>query len=416
MKEYLIIGGSIAGMNCIEGIRSIDGSGRITLVTDEPVFNYGRPLISYYLEGKTDIERMQYKPSDFFVKNGVDVISGVRAESLDPQRRSVKLSDGRVLPYDALCICTGSSPFLPRFEGIENVEKRFSFMKLEDALALEKAVDKTSRVLIIGAGFIGLKCAEGLAGRAGSLTVCDLAPKVMSATLDDTASGIVSRRLTDSGIELMLADSVQRFEKSGAEDEYTAIMNSGRTVGFDILVIAIGVRPNISLLKDAGGNVNKGILTNHGMRTSVEGIWAAGDCVESTDVVSGAKGVLAILPNAAMQGYCAGRNMAGADEVFEKNMRMNSIGLFGTHIMTAGTSGECIYSEVAEDSCKKLFAEDGRLCGFIIVGDVAKAGIYTSLIRNKTPLDGLDLDKLLKDPSLIPFGKAYRKEKLGSPV
>ena len=410
MKQYLIIGGSIAGVSCVEGIRSRDEEGEITLVTAEPFSNYGRPLISYYLEGKTDIPRMSWRGEDFFEKNRVRIRHAVTAEKLEPESKRVLLSTGETLTYDALCICTGSAPFSPRFEGLESVENRFFFTTLADALALEKTVTKASRVLIVGAGFIGLKCAEGLRDRAGSITVCDLAEHAMSANLDAECAPILEKHLEAEGIRLMLGDTVTQFAGT------TARMKSGKEVGFDVLVIAVGTRPNTALLAEAGGSVRKGILVGEGMETSLPGIWAAGDCTEATDVSAGETGLLAVLPNASLQGFCAGANMAGGSEKFDKGIKMNSIGFFGLHIMSAGTYTEPVYTELTDTGCKKLFAKDGVLTGFILMGDVSRAGIYTSLIRERTPLETIDFAAVKKEPSLLPFGRAYRTKKLGGAV
>ena len=122
------------------------------------------------------------------------------------------------------------------------------------------------------------------------------------------------------------------------------------------------------------------------------------------------------LPAAAMQGACAGANMAGERRVFDKGMKLNSIGFFGLHIMSAGTYTDPVYSEFTETGCKKLFARDGVLTGFILVGDVARAGIYTALIRERTPLDTIDFETLCREPSLLPLGKTYRTRKLGGAV
>jgi NAD(P)H-nitrite reductase large subunit len=134
------------------------------------------------------------------------------------------------------------------------------------------------------------------------------------------------------------------------------------------------------------------------------------------DISAGEAGVLAVLPNASLQGRCAGVNMAGGSEVFDKGIKMNSIGFFGLHIMSAGTYTEPVYTEITEQSCKKLFARDGVLTGFILLGDVHRAGIYTSLIRERTPLESIRFDQVKQDPSLLPFGRSYRAKKLGGAV
>lgn len=407
MKRYLIIGGSIAGVKTVEGIRSVDPAGEITLVTAEPVSNYGRPLISYYLEGKTDEVRMSWRGADFYEKNRVRVLHGTRAVSIDAAAHSVALDNGETLTYDALCLCTGSSPVCPKFEGLDTVPQHQFFTTLADAKALEQTVTAKSRVLIIGAGFIGLKCAEGLRDRAASVTVCDLAEHAMSASLDADSAPILERHLERNGIRLLLGDTVARF------DGGTAQMKSGKTLEFDVLVIAVGVRPETALAAAAGCAVNRGILVGETLRTSLPDIWAAGDCTECFDVTTGAPGVLAVLPAAAMQGECAGVGMAGGRKAFDKGLKLNSIGFFGLHIMSAGTYTDLVYREVTDTQCKKLFARDGVLTGFILVGDVARAGIYTALIRERTPLDSIDFDAICRNPSLFPLGKDYRAHTLG---
>ena len=157
MKEYVIIGNGVAAASCIEGIRSTDKDGKITVISEENYPVYCRPLISYYLENKTDTERMNYRDADFYEKSGCEVIYGKKAVSVDSASETVTLNDGTKLPYNALCVATGSSPFVPPFEGLDKVENKFSFMTLDDTLAIEKAVNCDSRVLIVGAGLIGLK-------------------------------------------------------------------------------------------------------------------------------------------------------------------------------------------------------------------------------------------------------------------
>ena len=149
------------------------------------------------------------------------------------------------------------------------------------------------------------------------------------------------------------------------------------------------------------------------METSVKDIYAAGDLTESRDISSGTDKVMAILPNAYMGGLCAGRNMAGADDDFDSKIPMNSIGLFGCHIMSAGSYDGDVYEEKTGDGLKKLFTKDNRLTGFILINNNDRAGIYTSLIRNKTPLDTIDFEKIKKNPSLLPFSYEYRRKNLG---
>ncbi len=408
MEQYIIIGNGVATVGCIEGIRSVDMESPITVVSGENHKVYGRPLISYYLEGKTDLEKMKYRPDDFYDKNGVTLLLGKKAVSL--KEGSVVLDDGTELPYTKLCVATGSSPFVPPFENLESVKEKYSFMTLDDTLALEKALFPEAKVLIVGAGLIGLKCAEGIIDRVASVTICDLADRVLSSILDTECAALMQRHLEKNGMSFLLGDSVARFETN------KAFMKSGKEVDFDVLVLAVGVRANIGLVKDAGGETDRGIVVDDDMSTTLPGVFSAGDCAQGPDLSIGAKRVLAILPNAYMQGHTAGINMAGGDASLKNAIPMNSIGFFGLHAMTAGSYEGELYEEKTEDSIKRLFTKDDVLKGYILIGRNERAGIYTSMIREKTPLSSVNFDILKKAATTVGFDAAARKKKFASQV
>ena len=415
MAEYIIIGNGVAAVGCIEGIRSVDKISPITVVSEEPYPVYGRPLISYYLEGKTTLDKMNYRKPDFYSSNGCRVLYGKKAVRIDKGEKNILLDDQTVLPYTAVCVATGSAPFIPPIKGLETVQNKFSFMTLNDTLSLEKVLTKDSKVLIVGAGLIGLKCAEGISGRVGSVTVCDLATRVLSSILDEECAALMQARLEENGIKCMLGDTATEFTGN------KATMKSGATVEFDILVMAVGVRANTTLVGELGGEVNRGILVNEQMQTSLSDVYAAGDCTEGMDISLGDRRVLAILPNAYMQGHTAGVNMAGGNEVFDKAIPMNSIGFFGLHTITAGSyfgesDGGEMYEEKGNGTLKRLFTKDGVLTGFILIGQVERAGIYTSLIREKVPLDTINFDVLKKNPTLFAYSQNQRRKMLGGVV
>lgn len=409
-SKYVIIGNGTAAVGAVEGIRSVDNDGKITVISKESYNAYCRPLISYLLEGKTDIQKMQYRNDDFYIRNSCNLLLGESAVNINHESKTVNLANGNSLKYDKLLIASGASSFVPVFEGIETVRQKFSFMTLGDALAIEKAVTEKSRVLIIGAGLIGLKCAEGLSEKVGLITVCDLAPKVLSSILDDETSRIVTQHLKNNGIKLYLGDTAVKFNGN------RAVMKSGAEIEFDILVIAVGVKPNTDVFKTAGGKCGKGITVDREMRTSIPDIFAAGDCTESIDITSESIKIMALMPNAFMQGKCAGINMAGGKSDFSNAIPMNSIGLFGLHVMSAGSYIGDEETVKSENGIKKFYIKDGLLKGFIIINDTARAGIYTSMIRNKIPVDSVDFNSLKQIPTLYSFGEDYCKTKLGGVV
>ncbi len=408
--RYVIIGNSAAGVAAAEGIRSRDKSGEIVMISEEKFPAYGRPLISYYLLGATDRAHMDYRPSDFYEKNGITLRLGVRAEKIDPVGHTVLLSDGSEIGYDRLLAATGSRSFVPPAEGLSEVKAKYTFMTLADALALEKALSKKKEVLIVGAGLIGLKCMEGILGRVKKVTVIDMADRVLSSILDEKGSQIVQRQLEARGVRFVLSDSVVRFEEGRAK------LKSGGEIAFDLLVMAVGVRPNIELVKEAGGKTDRGIVTDEGMRTSLPDVYAAGDCTESSDIASGKRRILALLPNAYRQGYCAGENMAGGDARFGDAMPLNAIGFFGSHILTAGAyEGESFITGEG-DTYRRFFVKDGVLKGFILIGAPERAGIYTALVRERRSLSEVDFEMLKTEPRLSAFSAEERKKALAAEV
>ena len=307
MSKYVIIGNSAAAIGTVEGIRSVDPDGEITLISDEAHHTYSRPLISYLLLGKTDEKRMLYREKDFYKKNKVTPVLGKKVTRIDPKQKKVFLEDGAELSYEKLMNATGSKPFVPPTEGLDTVKNSFTFMTLDSVKEIRKKLKPDSRVLIIGAGLIGLKAAEAVEGTAKELTVIDLADRILPSILDSDAGKIMQKHIEDKGTKIILGTSVERFAGN------TATLKNGTEISFDLLITAVGVRPNTELIADAGGKVGKGIKTDKTQLTSLPDVYAAGDCTESYDLSSGTERILALLPNAYMQGEVAGKNMTGGE-------------------------------------------------------------------------------------------------------
>jgi len=405
--KYVIIGNSAAGVGAVEGIRQIDKSGEITIITNEPYHTYSRPLISYLLLGKTTEEKMKYRGGNFYTDNKCNLLSNVSVTKIDSGAKKVILSDNKKVDYDKLLVATGSSAFVPPFDGLDSVKDKCTFMSLDDAKKLETMLGKDKRVLIIGAGLIGLKCAEGIHERVKHITVVDLASRILPSILDNDGAKIIQNHMESKGVEFKLAASVKKFENK------KAIFENGESAEFDVLVLAVGVRPNTALL-DGIAKIERGIVVNEKSETSAKDIYAAGDCTQTNDISSGQNKIMALLPNAYMQGECAGFNMAGkADASFDKAIPMNAIGFFGMHIITAGNYTGDAYAENNGGNFKRLFYSGNKLNGFILIGNVEKAGIYTALIRERTPLDTIDFKLVCEKPGLMAFTKEDRKIKLG---
>jgi len=413
--KYVIIGNSAAGIGAVEGIRQMDRHGEITVITNEPHHTYSRPLISYLLLGKVTEEKMKYRGDNFYADNNCTLLANTAVTEIDAAAKNVVLSNGNRMPFDKLLVATGSSPFVPAFEGLDTVKTKCTFMSLDDAHKLDAMLGEDKRVLIIGAGLIGLKCAEGIHQRVKHITVLDLAPRILSSILDDDGARLVQNHLESKGVEFKLSANIKKFKNN------SAAMENGETIDFDILVLAVGVRPNTAILNGIA-KIDRGVIVNDKSETTAPDIYAAGDCTQTVDVSSGQSKIMALLPNAYMQGECAGINMAGGgahgDALFSKAIPMNAIGFFGLHIITAGNYTGEVYTEntgakAGKNNYKRLFYNDNKLNGYILIGNVEKAGIYTSLIRERTPLDAIDFTLVCEKPGLMAFTKEDRMAKLG---
>ncbi len=404
MKKYLLIGGSIATEGAIEGILSVDKNADITVLCGEKRPLYSRPLISYVLEKKTQDEALFFRGEDYYDKKGIKAVYAV-ATAVDPAHKTVT-ADGKSYPYDKLLVATGSKPFVPPIKGLESVSKKHTFYTMDDMLGLRADLEKGGKVLIIGAGLIGMKCAEGVKEYTDDIVVADMAPRPLPAATTPEAGAIVQERL--SGIvDFRLNAALDHFEGD------KAVFAGGEEISFDILVLALGVRPQVDLLKAIGAEVNRGVLVDEKMQTTLPDVYAAGDLVESYEAVGGGKRLLQLFPSAYLGGKIAGKNMAGEDVSFLTDIPMNATKLFGVRITSAGLFvGE--KTEITEgEDYRALYTEDGLVKGFILIGDSARAGILTDFIRKKRSIKGVEIRKLLTDRDLSLYPAEERKAALG---
>ncbi len=205
--DYLIIGNSAAAVAAIEAIRESDKDGSIAVVSKESYHTYSRPLISYLLAGQIKTGKMFYRSKDFYKAHGVQAILGKKATGVDLRKKRVMLEDGEKIRYAKLLIATGGSPFVPPLKGLEK-EHVYTFTTWDDAKELNKVLKKIKKVLVIGAGLIGLKATEALHARDIEVTVVELADRVLSPSLDQKASSIFEKRLKEKGIKVITNNTV----------------------------------------------------------------------------------------------------------------------------------------------------------------------------------------------------------------
>ena len=403
---------SVHNISILRGLKLGIG---ITILTNEAYLPYSRPSISYYLKGAAEEKEMYLRRPSYYKENNINIVTSCRATKIDTEKKLVK-AGRREFPYDKLCLATGSRPFVPPMKNVEGCKNALTFLDLESTKAVKKLAKKSTKAVVIGAGLIGMKAAEGLSKVCESVDVVELAPRVLPSILDEKSAKSVKAHLEANGIRFHLENTVTQAKSKGGIIK-SVILKSGRELPCDLLILAVGVRPETSLAEKAGLEVNRGIITDpETMQTSNKDIYAAGDCTVSVDMLDGSKKVIALWPNAVQQGTAAGMQMAGADKTAGGTYSVNAIDFYGLRICTCGlinAKGEEYSDKIRQsgDSYKRLIFCGDKLVGFVLINSSENAGIYTSLIANKISLDTLSGD-IMETPSLFMFPKETRTFKL----
>lgn len=413
--KYVIIGASAAGLAAAEAVRKYDAQGTVTMLTEEEYMPYSRPSISYYLKGKVKESNMTLRRPAFYKEKKMDVITSSKVTAIDTEKKIVK-AGRKNYPYDKLCLCTGSKPFVPPMDNVEGKANALTFLDLKATKAVKTLANDTTRAVVIGAGLIGMKAAEGLVKICKSVDVVELAPRVLPSILDAKSAKQVKKHLENNGIRFHLENTVVKASSKGKQ--ITAVtLKDGKKLPCDLLILAVGVRPQTELAEKTGLEVNRGIITDiQTMQTSNPDIYAAGDCCVSTDMLDCSKKIIALWPNAVQQGNVAGAQMAGADVTVGGTYSVNAIDFFGLRICTCGlinAQGEQYSDKIRQDGdvYKRLVFEGDKLVGYVLINSSVNAGMYTNLISNKISLDTIQGD-IMDNPSIFMFDKDTRITKL----
>lgn len=403
--NYVIVGNGVSAIGAIEGIRLHDKTGRIVVVSDEDVPTYGRPLISYYLSDKIKFETLPYRPEEFYKNNKVEMKLGSRVLSVEPKTKKLVLDSGETLEYDKLLLATGGTPTRLEIPGIDGPGVH-NFTTVAHAEALRELVDKVKKVVVIGAGLIALKAAEGFAEKGVDVTIL-VRSRIMRTYFDETAGELIVDHLEKNGITFMQGTATKEIVRLG-DGTIKGVETDKGFVDADVVIVAAGVRPNMGLAAQAGLTTNSGVRVDDYMATSDTDVFAAGDVAEAKDLLTGEYTVRPIWPNAYTQGRYAGLNMAGADKPYTGGLSMNSITYYGLATISVGETnpgdGEgyetFVFLDRENSVYRKLVFKEDKLAGCILIGEIDAAGFYTSFIKNGFTLDEEAKKRLVEgDPS-----------------
>lgn len=390
--KYLIIGNSAGGIGAAEAIREVDQSGALAIISDESYPTYSRPLIAAYLAEKCPLERMLFRPFDFYERNNISTFLGRKAARLDLGRRTVELDSGDEIWWQKLLLATGGLPITPPIEG---VEKRgvFSFTTLDDAKAVDQYLSGTTRAVVIGGGLIGVSVTEALVKRGIEVIIVEMKERVLNTILDEETSALAEERLGQVGVNIMTGQTVTEVSASnGAVSSVT--LNNGSQIPCNLVIIAIGVLPRTELVADSGIKINRGIVVDCHMATSEPDVYACGDVAEAYDIAYGECRLTPIWPNAYLGGRIAGFNMVGRATEYPGGTAMNSLKYFGLNIVSAGVVNPPddsyeVLSQCHNGAYRKVILKDGLVVGLVFGGNIEKSGIIFNLIREQIHVDGL---------------------------
>ncbi|MBI2843531.1 MAG: NAD(P)/FAD-dependent oxidoreductase [Armatimonadetes bacterium] len=408
---YAIIGNSVAAIGAIEAIRSVDRTGSIGLFSDEPHHVYSRPLITHYLAGEVSEEKMLYRPPDFYERYGVQAFLGAQVESVEFENRRLQTAGGESA-FEKLLISVGGRPIVPKIAG-GDLRGVFTMNTWDDAREMKSYLPAVRSAMVLGGGLTGLKTAEALVEAGVRVTVVELAERVLSMLLDRRSAEVVVKQFENQGTRILTGTTISEIR--GGECVESASLSDGSTAECQMVVLAIGVTPRLDLVQDTPVRTNRGIFVDRRMETSVPGVFAAGDVAEAYDALLDQNRVLPVLPNAYAGGRVAGLNMAGGERTYDLGASVNSTTFFGYPVVSAGSSaieeGAEIIEGDDENGYRRFIIQDDRLTGFVMTGEVNRAGIVLDLVRERIPLNGLK-DRLLDGIGLIDLPEEIRHKKL----
>ncbi len=407
MAKYVVVGASAAGIGAVEAIREIDQTGTITIISDETCAHYSRPMISDLVSGKADIQKMKCRSDEFWKENNIEAVTGKKATAINLTEKTVQLDSGEKIAYEKLLIATGGKPFVPKMEGSDK-DGVFTFTTMADAQRLSAKIGSVNAkaAVVIGAGLIGISVTEALMKRGLKVTMVELQEKILSLLLDAKGSDLVEGVIRKAGVNVVTGQSVQKIV--GKPDNEGAvggvILTKGDQLSCDLVIVAIGVVPRTELVAGTAVKINRGIVVDNMMQTTVSDVYASGDVAETYDFIMNQNRLLPLWPLAVLEGQVAGYNMAGKTTAYMGGTNMSSLKYFGIPIVSIGLANskedpalEVLIKEDAEQNVyKKLVLKNNVIVGLTLVNSIERAGILFYLMKNAINVKKFK-QKLLED-------------------
>ena len=387
-ERLVVVGNGMAGMRTVEELLKLDAARyEITVFGAEPHPNYDRIMLSSVLAGEKQVDDIVINPRAWYDDNGIALHAGEPVVAIDPKTRTVTARSGLTVPYDRLLLATGSRPIVPPIPGL-NLPGVCAFRDIADVDTMIAAAETYRKAVVIGGGLLGLEAAWGLKRRGMEVAVVHLMPTLMERQLDEAAGKLLQRDLTERGIAFFTDGQTE--EVTGT-DRVTGIkLADGREAPADLVVVAIGIRPDIALARAAGLEVNRGIVVGDNMATSDPDIFAVGECAEHRGAVVGL-----VAPIWDMARVCA-HHLAGGDapiyaaQATATRLKITGIDVYSAGQLAAGEDeDEVVLRDARRRAYRKLVLRDGKVVGTVLYGDVSDGAWYFDLIRRKTDVSDI---------------------------
>ncbi len=382
--RLVVVGNGMAGMRTVEELlaRAPDRFD-IVVIGAEPHPNYNRILLSAVLAGDKTLGEIVVNPRSWYEERAIRLVAGTAAAAIDRRARRVTLADGSAVAYDKLLLATGSKPLAPAIPGVGFANVR-AFRDIADVEALIAAAHGDARAVVIGGGLLGLEAAWGLKRRGLSVALVHLMPTLMERQLDAAAGVLLLHSLDDRGIEFFV--NSQAEEIVGTSCAEAVVLADGRRLPADLVVLAIGIRPNVELARTAALDVNRGILVGDDMATSDPDIYAVGECIEHNGTVFGL-----VAPIWDQARVCGARLAGDEAEVYVPPPVFTSLKITGIDVFSAGTLAaadgadeEITLHDASGGLYKKLILRNDRVVGSVLFGSIADGPWYVQLMRDRT--------------------------------
>jgi nitrite reductase (NADH) large subunit len=379
--RLVLVGNGMAGMRTIDEVLARDRARfHIEVIGAEPHPNYNRILLSSVLAGDKEIGDIILHPREWYADNAIKLTTGDAAVKIDPRTKTVTTAAGRAVAYDKLVLATGSRPFVPPVAGL-TLPGVCAFRTIADLDLMRELSRNGGRAVVVGGGLLGLEAAAGLKKRGMTVTVLHLMATLMERQLDEAAGLLLQRDLEQTGLTVLTRAQTEAIV---GDNRVKAVrLADGSELPADLVVFAVGVKPNIDLARDAGLDVNRGIDVDDFMRTSDPDIFAVGECVEHRGQTFGLVGPLWEQARTCAEVLCGGTPAPYAAAAPHTSLKVTGVDVFSAGVLKARDDGdeEITLRDAAARQYKKLVVRDGRLLGAILYGEIADGPWFTELIH-----------------------------------